>query len=72
LARKGTSGKTAGVALFRSVAPQRAEVDAKRLAFLIEMAALQAERFGSVGHALAVPLQLSQDLVALEAIHALG
>jgi len=51
--------------------PQRAQVDAELLAFFIEVAALQAEGFGGVGHT-GVALELGEDHVALEGFGAGG
>src|SRR5882724_9612166 len=48
------------------------QVDAELLAFFIEMASLQAESFGGLGHMVAVSLQLGQQELALERFDALG
>src|SRR5258705_7706885 len=48
-----------------------AKIDSQRLALLIQVAALEAERLGRIRHPLVVPLQLRQNLFALKRIHAL-
>src|SRR5437867_7704101 len=51
--------------------PQRAQIDAQRLALLVEVAALQAQRFRRVGHSLVMAAELRQNLFAFETIRAL-
>lgn len=49
-----------------------AKVDAELLAFLVEMAALEAEGAGGVGHVMVVALELGEKDFALEGFDALG
>ena len=48
------------------------QVDSQLLRFLVEVAALQAERLGCVGHVEMIAFQFRQDDFALKALGALG
>jgi len=51
--------------------PDGAKIDSKLLAFFVEVAALETQRLGRVGHVMAMPLQLREQRLALESFHAL-
>jgi len=47
-------------------------VDSELPGFLVEMAALQAERLRGVGDVVIVPFKFGQNGLALEALHSIG
>jgi hypothetical protein len=52
--------------------PQRSQVDAQLLGFLIEVAALEAESLRCIGDMVLVPLQFGQDDLALKTLRPFG
>jgi hypothetical protein len=48
--------------------PERSQVDAQLLCFLVEVAALEAKRLGGVGDVELMALQLGQDDLALKTL----
>jgi len=47
-------------------------IDSELLGFLVEMAALQSERFRSIRDVVIASLQLGKNRLTLEALHSLG
>ena len=54
------------------VLPDGAKINSKLLTFFVEVTALQAQRLGCIGHVVAMPLELREQRLALESLHAFG